>query len=338
MLLQTKKTLNKWGKRMNTKQQFFTICEDAGDNYYEYVQKAKTEVIRWEFSKSKRYDLTPYWFERNIESPGALLDNYEEGCYKYGFNLDGKLCYCETWFEECYQYSDERVINRRYKDGKIDSIELYSLRNGQPEAYVEFIVRNGLEHGKEWYFEETYTHKEGMLQLIERNQYRHDGQHQRLYKYYLQYRDNRDLMSIKSNNGKFIYKDIRPEELTKKRIYILSTLLSVIFSMVLTWRTIIYEYDHGSLFIVYFLNFCIAWLIIAFLWNIGFRIAFFICLAGFGYHYYLLCIDFPLTDSPIDTHIYTLLFGPFIGAIALTIGLFLEGALRSIRHYLNDRV
>jgi hypothetical protein len=126
-------------------------------------------------------------------------------------------------------------------------------------------------------------------------------------------------------------------KITKFYVYILSFLVTALLSFILTWRTIIYEYDEGSLFLIFLVFFSVAGLIISLIWDLGYRIAFYICILGFVFHYYLLWVEFPLEDIPIDTFIYTLLSGIFIGSITISIGFILEGIYRCIRYYINYR-
>jgi hypothetical protein len=211
---------------MIDKQKFFELCEEANNHYCKYLEKAKSEVVRWEYTDKKKYDLTPFWFERNLEPRGLLMDSNENERLRYGFNIDGNLCYSKDWLETCYEYSEDMVIGRRYYNGNIDSIEILTLINGVPKSYVEFIVRNGLEPGQEWHFEEKYIYEEGKLKGIELNQYLHAGLSHSFYKYFLNYQDNGDLFSIINNKGRVIYQYMGAEEALQLRQKIKDDLLA----------------------------------------------------------------------------------------------------------------
>lgn len=195
---------------MIDKEYYFALCRDAEANLEVYLKKAKSEVVRREYCGWKRYDTTPYWFERNLEPRSPVMDS-EAAEIAYGFDENDRLCFIQSHEEECIDIVKGRLMNRRYRNGKVDSIEELIFENNLPVKYVEFIVRNGMNPGNEWHFEEEYFYDDKILVKIKRTEYWYAGGSVRSYDFEIEYNEIGIATDIKKN-GAVIFSNISMEQ------------------------------------------------------------------------------------------------------------------------------
>jgi hypothetical protein len=190
------------------KNDYLLLCEDAQKEIDIYQEAAEKHVFKWEYTSGKRYDLTPYYFERNHTSRGRLSKKEERTAY--GIDIDGKV-----WVTKCVDITDSigsishnehQLIYRIYRQGKIDSIEEVIFDDGLPSQYVKFIVRNGRTLESAWHFEEYYEYEKQQLKRIIRDEYW--CYEQRHYEYFLSYNDSGKLSQIKDKKEKIVFLDI----------------------------------------------------------------------------------------------------------------------------------
>ncbi|MDR6550133.1 hypothetical protein [Paenibacillus qinlingensis] len=208
---------------MINKDYYFSLCKDAESNQVSYIEKAKSKAHRWEYTDWKRYDSTPYWFERNLE-PRAPLMEIGAGI-AYAFDENNNICFISASQEECFEQTDKHVINRRYWNGKVDSIEEIRIVDGLPVMYVEFIVRNGMNPGQEWHFEEEYAYENRMLVKIKRTEYWYAGKTVRNREFQLEY-DHLGNLSLIKENGAVIYNNLSSEQIIELRAEIVNGLIA----------------------------------------------------------------------------------------------------------------
>ncbi|MDR6879639.1 hypothetical protein [Bacillus sp. 3255] len=198
---------------------YLALCEDAQKNIDLYRTEAESHVSKWEQTSKKRYDLTPYFYERKHEAPGRV--SKKEEITAYGLDKDG-----EIWVTKCgyirdsmgyYSRNEHQLINRLYRKGEIDSIEEVIFEDGLPIRYIQFIVRNGRTLESSWHFEEYYEYEDNRLARIKRDEYWSYGQGAREYQYYLSFNDNGKLSQIKDNKNKIIYLDISKSQVLTLR-------------------------------------------------------------------------------------------------------------------------
>ncbi|MEO3946667.1 hypothetical protein [Gorillibacterium sp. CAU 1737] len=200
---------------MIEKASFFALVQEASRNRESYVQQAKSKVVRWEYTEGDRYAIPPFWFERNLEPQAPLLDS-EDGTVAYGFDVDGHVCYVQWIIEECFDRENDRLINRRYQNGSLDSIEVVQIADDKPVHYTEFIVRNGTEPGQEWHFEEKYQYDHDRLTTILRREYWNAGQDERRQEFTLTYDGEGALFSI-YKDGSHHYQVFQEEQVRELR-------------------------------------------------------------------------------------------------------------------------
>jgi len=204
---------------MIDKAYYLSLCEDAQKNIDLYMKEAENHVSKWEFTSNKRYDLTPYYFERKHESRGRVSKKEESTAY--GLDINGEICVtkCDYIRESigCYSRNERQLVNRLYREGEIDSIEELIFEDGLPTHYVQFIVRNGIALESSWHFEEYYEYENNRLARISRDEYWGYGQGSRHYQYYLTYNDKGKLSQIKDNKNKIIYLDISKSQVVTLR-------------------------------------------------------------------------------------------------------------------------
>ena len=199
---------------MVNKEHYMEICLDAKSNYEQYKKEAEELVVRWEYVSEKRYDLTPYWFERNHEKRGRILK--KETDTFYGFDKDGKLrvTYCDELINGIgyTTYSDNQILTRLYRDGRIDSIKEITLEDDHPIRSVEFITRHNLDLNDAWYTVEEYIYEQERLVKVICPQYSERPLYfDRLYTY-LEYDENGDLYKVLNANHRILYINIPKKE------------------------------------------------------------------------------------------------------------------------------
>ncbi|MFE5322204.1 hypothetical protein ACFQ88_26360 [Paenibacillus sp. NPDC056579] len=193
---------------------YLSLCIDAQKNLEYYKTEAERKVIKWEYTSGKRYDITPFWFERNQE-PVAKVRKQETSS-KYGLDESGNVWVAA--FDSStdiigYRSQDEQgIINRLYRsDGRLDSIQHMTIINGLPTHYVEFIVRMGSTLDTVWHYEEHYKYEDRMLNHISREYWSNLGprgrqyQVQYNYEFHISYDEDGSLSQIHDNHQKIIY-------------------------------------------------------------------------------------------------------------------------------------
>lgn len=203
---------------MIDKAHYLALCEDTQANFDRYLEEASSQVKYWEYSDWKRYDLTPYWFERNLELRAPKTDS--EAAVGYGFNDKGELCIIQSrniQMIECISRSGNELINRRYREGKLDSIEQLTFQAAYPATYVEFIVRGGMSLEQSWHFEENYQYEGDLLKTANRYEYWSVEQQVRHYQCHLSYSEDGFLKEISDQNRKVIYRHFTEEEVMELR-------------------------------------------------------------------------------------------------------------------------
>ncbi|MDF2922752.1 MAG: hypothetical protein K0R57_1666 [Paenibacillaceae bacterium] len=200
---------------MIDKEYYFLLCKDAELNKEKYIELAKSQCVKWEYTGWKRYDTTPFWFERNLEPRSPIMESGAP--FTYCFNEVGEICFIQSHQQECFERSDNRIINRRYSYGKVDSIEELIFINRMPVKYVEFIVRSGMNSGQEWHFEEEYAYdNKNKLTEIKRTEYWYAGKTVRNRLYQIHY-DEYDNLSMIKEGGSIIYSYLSVEQVREIR-------------------------------------------------------------------------------------------------------------------------
>ncbi|MEK0315583.1 hypothetical protein [Cohnella sp. 56] len=188
---------------------YLALCEEAHENMEAYKEEAERHVAGWEYATGKRYDLTPYYFERNHESRGRV--SRQEQMTAYGRDERGDIWITKWDYLRdaigCYSRSENLLINRLYQSGEIDSVEEVVFKDGLPIRYVQFIVRGGRTLEAAWHYEEYYEYRHSRLVQINRYSHSH-GQKPQQYQYDLSYADNGKLSQITDGQSKIIFMDI----------------------------------------------------------------------------------------------------------------------------------
>ena len=55
---------------MLDKEYYLKLSKEAQDNYKYYKEEAESSICRREYTVSKRYDISPYWYGRLSTVPG----------------------------------------------------------------------------------------------------------------------------------------------------------------------------------------------------------------------------------------------------------------------------
>ncbi|WP_058301178.1 hypothetical protein [Gorillibacterium timonense] len=213
---------------MIDKAYYLSLCEDAQTNMDFYRSEAEKQVSNWEYASNKRYDVTPYFFERNHESRGRV--SKKETSTAYGLDADGQIWVtkCDYLRDSigCYSRNERQFVNRLYRNGEIDSIEEVVFEEGVPVRYIQFIVRNGRTLESSWHFEEYYEYKNNRLARIRRGEYGSHGRGGSQYQYELTYTDSGKLSQIKDDRNQIIYLDISKSQASALREEVRTGLLN----------------------------------------------------------------------------------------------------------------
>ena len=198
---------------------YLALCEDAQKNMDSYKSDAEAMVVKWEYAKYKRHDLTPYYFERNHESRGSISKHEEETAY--GLDEKGEIWITkDDFFRESigfYSRNERQLINRLYIRGKLDSIEEISFEAGVPIHYLKFIVRNGMTVEDAWYSEEWYEYENHNLVKIIQVQYWSQTIEASHQQYDMAYNEKGKLSQIKNKRNQTIYFNIPKTQLVALR-------------------------------------------------------------------------------------------------------------------------
>ncbi|MFC3798886.1 hypothetical protein [Cohnella sp. GCM10012308] len=188
---------------------YLSLCEDAQGNMDTYKSEAESHVAAWEYASGKRYDLTPFYFERNREARGRVSKKEQPTAY-------GKDEHGEIWITKWdalrdsvgyYSRSENLLVNRLYRNGAIDSVEEVVYQDGLPVRYVEFIVRGGRTLEAAWHYEEYYEYRQSTLTQINRYAYSHGHQpEERQFDFH--YDGNGKLSEIRSGENKIVFMNI----------------------------------------------------------------------------------------------------------------------------------
>ncbi|OUS74838.1 hypothetical protein B1748_20385 [Paenibacillus sp. MY03] len=218
------------------RQYCIALCEDAQANRNMYLAESERQVVKWEYAEWSRYEVMPFYFERNCEKRARVSKN--ETDLVYGLDAEGNVLVSKIISQghfTCQSISHDRRITRKYENDKLDSIEIIFLEADLPIHYVEFIVRQGISSMQSWYFEEAYQYEgaHGRITSIVRDEYWHVGD--RHYLYQLAYDDKGKLSHIKDQDDFTIYAHLKKSEAAILRTQVLDTL-------VLEWRKELLKY------------------------------------------------------------------------------------------------
>ncbi|MRN57269.1 hypothetical protein [Paenibacillus monticola] len=198
---------------------YLGICVDAQQNYARYKKEAEESVVRTEFVEEKRYDLAPFWFERNTLHRGKLTDK-DTGIH-YGFDEDHKLrvTACDDLIDgygyTCYE--SDHVITRLYVRGKIDSIKIFYGKLGRFERCVEFIVRHGLELKNSWYDLEEYIYEHDRLMQVRNPKYTGEELYKHIANTYLVYDEHGELYHVFDGMQRLLYNHLNLQGISALR-------------------------------------------------------------------------------------------------------------------------
>ncbi|KHL95766.1 hypothetical protein QW71_10405 [Paenibacillus sp. IHB B 3415] len=197
-------------------QYYLNICVDAQEHYERYKKEAEDSVVRTEFVTDKRYDLAPYWFERNTDCRGEITEE-DTGVY-YGFDQENRLrvTYCDFLIDGVgyTSYHPDHIITGLYVREKIDSIKIFYGKVGKPEHSVEYDVMPGLdlESTKDRYTIEEYIYEEERLIEIRNPKYVGKDHYQHIANTYLKYDESGELYQIYNGMNQMLYNNMNESQ------------------------------------------------------------------------------------------------------------------------------
>lgn len=214
---------------MIDEQKYLELCNDAQVHYERYKEEAERAVIKREFVTGERYDLRPFWFEREGKKRYQVSKNEPE--YFYGFDVDGKIrvtnCTGLIGGFAYNTYSENKIISRVYVNGTVHSIKDITLDNGRPIRSIEFIVPHGVDITKSWYYFEEYVYENEQLIKIMRDYIgSRPSQIHYTYIFNFEYDDLGNLYKVLDKKNNILYINISKSEAASLREEIKSALTS----------------------------------------------------------------------------------------------------------------
>jgi|GEM_PF-6119607 len=194
---------------MVDKEYYLRLSRDAQENYYFYKEKAESSTVRREYTTSKRYDVSPFWYGRQSTVPGEVTD-VESNTY-YEFDIQNRLLIsaCDELIDGyAYTvYEENRITTRLYVTGELDSVKEYLIQDGFISRCVEYFPRFDKLHY------EDYIYEGGRLiqvyqPLVDPYYYSH------LVRTYFEYDEEGDLIRVLDGNKGVIYIKLSDEEAT----------------------------------------------------------------------------------------------------------------------------
>lgn len=193
---------------MIDKEYFVEISQEAQEDYKLHKEEAEALLHRREYTTSKRYDISPYWYARQGEVPGDI--SYEETDTYYGFDQDGRIriSACDELVDgyAYTAYEDNKMTTRTYVDGVLDSIKEYLLQGGLIHRSMEYFPRfDKLEI-------EDYIYEDGNLVQIYQPQYENKDLYIHLLRTYFEYDERGVLLQVLDGTNGVVYVRMPSEE------------------------------------------------------------------------------------------------------------------------------
>ena len=186
---------------MIDKEYFVEISQEAQENYKLHKEEAEALLHRREYTTSKRYDISPYWYARQGEVPGDI--SYEETDTYYGFDQDGRIriSACDELVDgyAYTAYEDNKMTTRTYVDGVLDSIKEYLLQGGLIHQSVEYFPRLDKIDVENYIYEGT------ILVEIYQPQYENIDYYIHLLRTYFEYDEQGVLLQVLDGSKEVIY-------------------------------------------------------------------------------------------------------------------------------------
>ncbi|WDQ35128.1 hypothetical protein PTQ21_13205 [Paenibacillus marchantiae] len=187
---------------------YVKLNQDAQEHYQFYKQQAEALVDRREYTTSKRYDISPYWYARQGEIPGDISD--EETDTYYEFDEEGRIriLACDDLIDgyTYVTYADGVITTRTYVDGELDSVKEYLTQDGLVCRSVEYFTRfNKLEY-------EDYIYEGNRLVEVYQPQYENNDYFVHLLRTYFEYDEQGVLLRVLDGTQGVIYVLMSSEE------------------------------------------------------------------------------------------------------------------------------
>ena len=177
------------------------LNQDAIDNYLFYKQEAEAKVHRREYTTSKRYDIMPFWFEREGQILGEL-SNEETDTY-YEFDDQGSLLIlaCDDLIDgyTYVTYKDDLITTRTYVEGTLDGVKEYWLQGEHIYRSVEYLSRFNKINVEE------YIYEGDLLVQVYQPQYENNEYYEHLVRTYFEYDGHGVLLRVLDGKQGVIY-------------------------------------------------------------------------------------------------------------------------------------
>ncbi|MCP1182946.1 hypothetical protein [Paenibacillus sp. 1781tsa1] len=193
---------------MIDKEYYAKLSQNAQENYTFYKEEAEASLHRIEYTTSKRYDISPYWFARQGEIPGDILDEETDTYYGFDKHDSIRISACDDLIDgyAYTAYEENKKTTRTYVNGMLDSIKEYLLQDGLIDRSVEYFPRfDKLEV-------EEYIYEGNILVQIYQPQYENNTYFDHLLRTYFEYDEQGILLRVLDGTKGVIYVRMSSEE------------------------------------------------------------------------------------------------------------------------------
>ncbi|WP_434752262.1 hypothetical protein [Paenibacillus amylolyticus] len=198
---------------MINEEYYVKLNQDAADNYYFYKQEAEAQVHRREYTTSKRYDIMPYWFEREGLIVGERSE--EETDTYYELDDQGRLLIlaCDDLIDgyTYVTYRDDLITTRTYVEGVLDGVKEYWLQDRHIGRSVEYVSRFNKINVEE------YIYEGNQLVQVYQPQYENNEYYTHLVRTYFEYDEQGGLLRVLDGTQGVIYVEMADAEVQTLR-------------------------------------------------------------------------------------------------------------------------
>ncbi|MBY0118000.1 hypothetical protein [Paenibacillus xylanexedens] len=193
---------------MIDKEYYVKLSQEANENYTFYKEEAEASIHRREYTTSKRYDISLYWYDRQGEISGDISDEETDTYYEFDKDDRIRVSACDDLIDgyAYITYEENKMTTRTYVDGILDSIKEYLLQGELIHQSVEYFPRfDKLEV-------EDYIYEGNNLVQIYQPQYENNAYFDHLLRTYFEYDEQGNLLRVLDGTKGVIYVRMPSEE------------------------------------------------------------------------------------------------------------------------------
>lgn len=234
---------------MLDKEYYLKLSKEAQDNYKYYKEEAETSICRREYTVSKRYDISPYWYGRLSTVPGEITEEETDTYYEFDNHDRLRISACDELMDGyAYTvYEDNRIITRLYVHGVLDSIKEYLINDGFIKRCIEYSARNDKLQYEDYIYE-----GERLIQVYQPQYESNSGYFDHLVRTYFEYDEKGILSRVLDGTKGVIYVKMLAEEVALLREEVKKGLIVALIEIIGNVSRVLV--DRSSCFLAIFLH------------------------------------------------------------------------------------